>query len=174
MTHKTTAPSNKVVCLFQIGSFLMSMVWIAMLCEIIIDLLELFGLLTQLPSSLLGLTMLSWGNSLGDVFASMSISKNGFGEMALTGCIAGPAFNLMIGLGATTLMCNLQKEGGITFDIHNSEGLSTLATLLATMVVLLTLLWIVWVNDFKVGKSQAGLLSTIYTIAIIFISVISL
>ena len=55
-----------------------------MLCEIIIDLLELFGILTQLPSSLLGLTMLSWGNSLGDVFASMSISKNGFGEMALT------------------------------------------------------------------------------------------
>lgn len=118
--------------------------------------------------------MLSWGNSLGDVFASISISKNGFGEMALTGCIAGPAFNLMIGLGATTLMCNLQKEGGITFDIHNSEGLSTFATLMATMVVLLTLFWIVWVNDFKIGKSQAGLLSTIYTIAIIFISVISL
>ena len=92
----------------------------------------------------------------------------------MTGCIAGPAFNLMIGLGATTLMCNLQSDSPITFDIHNSQGLSTFATLVSTMVALLTLLWVVWVNDFKIGKSQAGLLTTIYTISIVFIAVISL
>ena len=95
------------MCAFQLASFFMSMVWIYMLCEVIVDLLELFGVITGLPSSLLGLTVLSWGNSLGDSIASVSISKQGFGEMALTGCIAGPVFNLMLGLGVTTLVCNL-------------------------------------------------------------------
>ena len=174
LTHKTTAPPLKIICLFQLSSFFMSMVWIAILCEVIVDLLELFGILTQLPTSLLGLTVLSWGNSLGDCFACLSIAKNGFGEMALTGCIAGPAFNLMIGLGVTTLMCNLKTEGGITFDIHNSEGLSTLATLLATLIVLFMLVWVVWINNFKTGKGQVGMLATIYAISILFIGVASL
>ena len=53
----------------------MAMVWIAVICEMIVDLLELFAIQTQLPSSLLGLTLLSWGNSLGDIFASLSIAK---------------------------------------------------------------------------------------------------
>ena len=85
----------------------MSMVWIYMFANIIVDLLELFALLTGMSSGLLGLTILSWGNSLGDSIASCSISKKGFGEMALTSCIAGPVFNLMIGLGFATLSNNL-------------------------------------------------------------------
>ena len=46
LTHKTTAPALKVVCIYQIAGFLMSLVWLAMLAELIIDLLELLGLLT--------------------------------------------------------------------------------------------------------------------------------
>ncbi len=83
------------------------MTWIYINCEIIVQILELIGIITGLPSSLLGLTVLSWGNSLGDVVASVTIAKKGFGEMALTGCIAGPVFNLMFGLGITTLVCNM-------------------------------------------------------------------
>ena len=102
------------------------MCWIYMLAEVIVALLELFGLITGLPSSLLGLTVLSWGNSVGDAIASISIAKAGLGEMAVTGCIAGPAFNLMAGLGITTLVTNLGLKGGIVFDVHNSKGIITL------------------------------------------------
>ena len=150
LTHRTTAPPQKIMAIFQLGAFLMSMIWLYILCEVIVELLELFGMITLLPSTLLGLTVLTWGNSIGDTIASISISKRGFGEMALTGCIAGPTFNIMLGLGLTTLVCNLKMEGGIKFDIHNSEGMSTFAVLLATLFCHIVLSWIIFANDFKV------------------------
>jgi len=175
LTHKSTAPSAKFMCIFQLLSFFMGMMWVYILCEIIVDLLELFGVITGLPSALLGLTVLSWGNSCGDYIASVSISRSGFGEMALTGCIAGPAFNLMFGLGVTTLICNLSsKKDGIAFDIHNSEGFSTFATLTATLISHIALSWIIFANDFQVKQKHAKVLIIIYVISIILISVATL
>jgi len=173
-THKTTAPPTKILCAFQIGSFLMSMIWIYVLCEVIVDLLELFGIITGLPSSLLGITILSWGNSLGDTIASVSITKRGFGEMALTGCMAGPVFNLMLGLGITTLVCNLQIEGGLKFDIHNAENLSSLASLIATLISLLALIWIAVISDFKINQKHARIMLAIYGVSIVIISYVTL
>ena len=67
----------------------------------------------------------------------------------MTGVIAGPIFNLLVGLGFTSLYCNLRTGGGsINFDIHKSEGLSTLAAVIATLIVHVVLSWIVFVNDF--------------------------
>ena len=105
-TSKTEAPKMHVFWIFQIWSFIMSMMWLYMLANLIIDLVELFGIITGVSSILLGLTLLSWGNSVGDVFTSIAISKKGLGEMALTGCLAGPIFNIMLGAGITTLKCN--------------------------------------------------------------------
>ena len=173
-THKTTAPSEKMMALFQLAAFLMSMIWLYILCEIIVELLELFGMITLLPSTLLGLTVLTWGNSIGDTIASISISKRGFGEMALTGCIAGPTFNIMLGVGLTCLVVNFKMEGGIKFDIHNSEGMSTFAVLIATLFCHIVLSSIIYFNDFKVKQSQALVLIVIYLISIILISIVSL
>ena len=108
--------------------------------------------------------------------ASISISKRGFGEMALTGCIAGPAFNLMLGLGLTTFMCNLQSESssGIEFDIHTGEGVSSFATILATLVSLISLSWVIFVNDFKVKQHHAKILVVIYVVSIFLIAIATL
>lgn len=121
-TFSTRAPPVAIFALFQLASFLMGMVWIYFLANIIVDLLMLMGMLTGVSVALLGLTVLSWGNSVGDAFASISISKKGFGEMALTGCIAGPVFNLMLGLGLTTVKCNLQQETAIEFSLKDPES----------------------------------------------------
>ena len=84
------------------------MLWLYMLANIIVDLLVVFELISGVSAALLGLTVLSWGNSVGDTFASVAISRKGFGEMALTGCIAAPIFNILLGIGITTIMCNLK------------------------------------------------------------------
>ncbi len=105
-TSKTEAPQMHVFWIYQMWSFIMSMMWLYMLANLIVDIVELFGIITGVSSILLGLTLLSWGNSVGDVFTSIAISKKGLGEMALTGCLAGPIFNIMLGAGVTTLKCN--------------------------------------------------------------------
>jgi sodium/potassium/calcium exchanger 6 len=89
------------------------MIWIYMLANLIVDILTLFDIMTGISVALLGLTILSWGNSIGDAFATIAISKKGFGEMAITGCVAGPVFNLMFGMGLTTIRCNMQLKNGI-------------------------------------------------------------
>ena len=91
----------------------MSMIWIYMLANLIVDILTLFDIISGISVALPGLTLLSWGNSVGDAIASISISKKGYGEMAITGCVAGPVFNLMFGIGLTTIRCNMQLPNGI-------------------------------------------------------------
>ena len=162
------------MCVFELMSFFMSMCWIYILCEEIVTLLELFGVITGLPSSFLGLTILSWGNSIGDYFASISISKRGFGEMAITGCMAGPVFNLMLGLGVTTLICNLKAEGSIVFDVNRSEGMSSFFTIVATLMIAGFLTLAVVVNDFTIDRYFAKFLIGIYSVSILLVAWISL
>lgn len=93
-----------------------------MLANIIVDILILFECISGISAALLGLTVLSWGNSIGDAFASIAISKKGFGEMALTGCVAGPVFNLLLGLGITTIRCNMLLDSrGIVYNIEKLD-----------------------------------------------------
>lgn len=65
-------------------------------------------MLTGLPSPLLGVTLLAWGNCTGDFIANVSIARKGFGEMALTGCFAGPIFDFAFGMGLVTLKANIE------------------------------------------------------------------
>ena len=150
------------------------MVWVYTLCEIIVDLLEVLGIITGLPPSFLGLTILSWGNSLGDFMASVSLSKRGLGEMAMTGCIAGPVFNLMLGLGVTTLLCNLQNGKGLTVNIEGTDGQSTLISLISLLSVTVILTIFVVFNDFKVNKNHAKILIALYAISMVVTAIVTL
>ena len=99
----------------------MSMMWLYMLANLIVDIIELFDIITGISSILLGLTLLSWGNSVGDVFTSIAISKKVMGEMAITGCLAGPIFNIMLGAGVTTWKCNTVLTDGISYGNNDLE-----------------------------------------------------
>ncbi len=77
----------------------MSIVWIWFVANILVDVLQLIGYISGIIPAYLGLTLLSLGNSIGDLVADLAISKMGLGELAVTGCIAGPLFNLLLGLG---------------------------------------------------------------------------
>ena len=87
------------------------------------DLLRLFGFVTKLPRALFGLTVLAWGNCLGDLSANVTMTKKGFGEMAITGTLAGPIFNILIGLGASLSLSLLNyHDKTIKYSIFNENG----------------------------------------------------
>ena len=90
-------------------AFVMSVVWISFASNCIIDLLRLMGLITGLPTATLALTILSWGNCLGDLTADVAMTKKGFGEMAITGALAGPIFNILIANGLSMTLTLLQS-----------------------------------------------------------------
>lgn len=108
-TKKTSPPPN-IMFFYAILGFVMSIVWIGFTSDFVVDLLWILGLIFGLPKSLLGLTLLAVGNCLGDMNANVAMTKKGFGEMAITGCLAGPVFNVLFGLGLSTLFAFLALD----------------------------------------------------------------
>lgn len=102
-------PPRPLVLIIYVQGFFMSLVWIWFSANILIDLLQIFGILTNLPSSLLAMTILTWGNSSCDLLANYAVAKNGYGEMAMTGCYASPLFNTLLGIGISSIKINLAR-----------------------------------------------------------------
>jgi solute carrier family 24 (sodium/potassium/calcium exchanger), member 6 len=148
----------------------MAMMWTYMLANIIVDVLVMYECITGISAALLGLTVLSWGNSVGDAFASVAISKNGFGEMAITGCVAGPVFNLLLGLGLTTLRCNMMLADGIKYKADDPKVKLTLFTLGAMFSVIAALFWLALTNRWKLARWHGHVLVTIY-VAIVAVTI---
>jgi len=65
-----------------------------------VALLEFLGVTLRIPNSIMGLTILAWGNSMADLSANVTMARKGLANMAITACFAGPLFNILIGLGA--------------------------------------------------------------------------
>jgi len=94
----------------------------------------------------LGLTVLAVGNCLGDMNANVAMTKKGFGEMAVTGCLAGPVFNILMGLGlscffslikdndTTEIPWTLTKNG--EFDKGNVLPFGLISSMLVVLIVI--------------------------------------
>ncbi|KAL7538451.1 hypothetical protein ACHAXR_010322 [Thalassiosira sp. AJA248-18] len=79
--------------------FFIAATWIDTIADNLVGLLQFFGTISRIPSTILGLTVLAWGNSMGDLSANLAMARKGMPDMATTGCFAGPSFNLLVGTG---------------------------------------------------------------------------
>lgn len=124
--------------LISIFTLIMSLIWIWFIANILISLLMTIANLININQSFLGMTLLTYGNSISDLMLNLSLVKIGYGEMALSGSISGPLFNLLIGLGIPLIRLNI-KKGGINIDIfnkNNSIGIICLALLIGNLITL--------------------------------------
>ena len=118
-TKITEAPPT-LITVYSILCFIMSIMWIQFTCNCIMALLQLFGFITKLPEALLALTIIAWGNCLGDMAADVAMTKKGFGEMAVTGCVAGPIFNVLMGIGLSSTIAIFKQKDPLTAIVHFS------------------------------------------------------
>jgi sodium/potassium/calcium exchanger 6 len=65
-------------------AFAIAATWLDSIADKLVELLELFGILLRIPNTLMGLTILAFGNSIQDLVANVSLSKKGLNTMALT------------------------------------------------------------------------------------------
>lgn len=117
-TTRSKPPS--LVLIFCLYSFIMSMLWVWFTATNLIDLLKMIGVVLNLPESFLGMTLLALGNSVCDLSLNSKLAREGFGEMALAGSLAGPMFNLLIGLGLGLLRISLTIP-----EVHFSASIIT-------------------------------------------------
>lgn len=79
--------------------FIIAASWIDYIADHLVSLLDFIGIILHIPGSIMGLTVLAWGNSMGDLSANMTMARKGLANMAMTACFAGPVFNILVGLG---------------------------------------------------------------------------
>lgn len=139
---------------FCIISFLTSIVWIWIVSNILVDTVSFFGAYFKIHNAILGLTFLALGNSTSDAGLNISLSKKGYGEMAIAGCIAGPSFNLLIGFGLSLIKQNLNREI-IIFDLFSKENTASVIAFIALLLNLIIITIMAIFYKFKLRKSIA-------------------
>jgi len=171
MKTKVTQAPPLFLTISAFFCFVMAIWWIQFTSNCIMDLLQLFGFITSLPEALLALTIIAWGNCLGDMTADVAMTKRGFGEMAITGCVAGPIFNVLIGLGLSMTLTILQSSdplhSKVNFSLYDPSDPTVFnkvsilpLTLMVGQLASLTLLLVNGIrNDFHISFN-ASLAST--------------
>lgn len=112
VTTKMSRPPK--LCLFPwlAGRFVMSITWTYIIAEELVSLLVSLGNIIGISPSILGVTVLAWGNSVGDLISNVAMALHGGpdgAQIAISGCYAGPVFNTLVGLGMS-LVCASWSE----------------------------------------------------------------
>uniref|UniRef100_V9KG07 Sodium/potassium/calcium exchanger 6-like protein n=1 Tax=Callorhinchus milii TaxID=7868 RepID=V9KG07_CALMI len=130
-TSKNEDPP-KYHCVFSFIGFLFSAVLINTAATEIVNLLRTFGVIFNWSNIVLGLTLLAWGNSIGDLFSNTTIARKGYPRMALSACFGGIIFNMLFGIGLSSLLqmpynnyvLTLTTDGLLDWILVGALGLS--------------------------------------------------
>lgn len=179
-TH--SRPPPVIMFILTLCAFLMSIVWISFTSDIVIDLLEILGFILSVSPAVLGFSLLAWGNCLGDLNADVAMTKKGFGEMAITGCMAGPVFNVLMGVGvAMAAQFTGGKVTSCEWSLFDNETGEMKRTVLIPFVLICGTLLVHWIilinaclNNYKL--SFKGMIPNLilYAIIVIFLIVFTL
>uniref|UniRef100_UPI0037E954AF mitochondrial sodium/calcium exchanger protein isoform X1 n=2 Tax=Semicossyphus pulcher TaxID=241346 RepID=UPI0037E954AF len=108
--------------LFALLGFVVSAVLISAAASEVVSLLHMLGVVLSLSNTVLGLTLLAWGNSIGDCFSDITLARQGYPRMAISACFGGIIFNMLFGVGLGCLVQIYKTNSSVQFEV---EGLLT-------------------------------------------------
>ncbi|XP_049905970.1 mitochondrial sodium/calcium exchanger protein isoform X1 [Epinephelus moara] len=108
--------------LFALLGFIVSAGLISAAASEVVSLLHMLGVVLTLSNTVLGLTLLAWGNSIGDCFSDITIARQGYPRMAISACFGGIIFNMLFGVGLGCLVQMVKTHSYVQFEV---QGLLT-------------------------------------------------
>lgn len=150
--------------LLVIAGFVMTIVWLNLIATEMIAMMESFGHILGVSTSILALTVLAIGNSVGDLVADMAAARGGGGKnavrMALAACFGSPVIMNIVSVGVSFMLRMLVTGDNVATYDHVS-ALTRLGYLFfyITMALHLT---IIPLNGYSAPKWYGLLLIVLY------------
>ena len=146
-------------------SFFISIVWIYIVARELFLVLDTFGVLIGIPQSILAITVLAWGNSVGDAVSDVVVARKGFPSMAVGAIYGAPLLNLLIGLGIAFTF-NETSLTKFCFPIKGDANVTI--TFIFLIISLLSAIIVIPLRGFRAGRIFGAYMIVLYVIYIGF------
>ena len=118
-------------------TFVAAIVWIGILAYYMVEWAQHCSCVMQIPSIIIGLTVLAAGTSLPDTLSSVVVARKGLGDMAVANAIGSNVFNVLFGLGMPWTVFILYS-GGKPIVMESAGLLENAFTMLAVGIFYMT------------------------------------
>lgn len=147
--------------------FLMTMRWMLFVGDILTSVMDISGKILNLPSDLLSMIILAWGNSAPDILSSISLAKrcsmdgSGF-KTASIAIFSAPIQNIFLTVGITTFIKGNHSK------IEGNLKSSKVALGILMIISIVSFLLIKFKFAFKIPRWFGGLLCIMYLVYLPF------
>lgn len=145
-------------------AFAYSILWIYAVSSQLVASLSLAGGVAGISTTIIGILVLAWGNSFGDLVADVALARNGAAETAIAAVFGGPIQNVLLTIGMSFCLAAWRSGDGriLQFSELKPDIFIAIGTLF--LVLLICFVAIVPIGRFRVPKFLGYLLLLIYAI----------
>lgn len=141
-------------------TFLQSLSWFHLASNELTMFVDAIGKIAGINEEVLGVSIVAWGDSIGDFLSCYAVAKAGRVSMAVVACFAGPVFNLCVGVSSAIVFLT-SVLGDVPFEVKQGEILLCIASLMTAMLCV-SMLRVVSPTEFELPQTLSRALFGVY------------